>query len=123
MVEAKITDFPECRESTVLKRSPAFYFFRVGGFVIAVFGSSLAGVYGIATSNVQMSFAVAFGLVLIGFGMFIASWRASNFCRICGGKIETFFSAEERADGRYSGNIFVCRHCNAYEARLNYEPT
>lgn len=121
MLEAKVTDFKGMQEASILKRSRLFYVFRIGGFLITVVGSSIIILWGFATENISFAFPIAFLLVLVGLAMFIASWNATNYCRQCQNKVETFYCTENRPNGRYSGQIFVCNHCNSYEVRLNYE--
>jgi hypothetical protein len=121
MREAKETDFPGYQKFPILKRSIFFYLFRIGGFLVTVLGSSAILIWGVLTNNIQTAVPTSFALVLIGLALFIVSWNASNFCQKCQHKVETFYCVESRPNGRYSGNIFVCSHCKAYETRLNLE--
>jgi hypothetical protein len=121
MNEAKIEEFSDLKQLMIVKRSRAFYVARIGGFVTTVFGGFGFWVWGIATGQIKNSVIAMFVLALIGLSMFIISCRVPSTCIFCRTRLDTFPCIEQRANGRYSGDIFVCRQCNAYEVRLNID--
>lgn|SRR6476659_9372226 len=121
MQEAHISDFSSLNSRAILRRSNAFYALRVGGFIVTTGGGTGCIVWGIAGGRMSVAFAAMCLFVFAGLVMFVLSIHARSDCASCGSRLDVYFCSEERTSGRYSGHIYVCRQCNAYEGRLNLE--
>jgi hypothetical protein len=119
--DAKISDFANFERKEILQRSQIFYLLRVVGFLITVVGSLIVLFWLIQTKQGVSGLIPFLGTIFIGFGMFAISNRVNSSCKLCLKELEEFNCAEVRSNGRYSGSIFVCKHCCAYEVRLNIE--
>ena len=73
------------------------------------------------TGDIKHAAILMIVLIPFGFSGFIRSFKAPSFCKRCGGRLDTFWSNEVRANGRYSGTISVCKQCRKYEARITYD--
>jgi hypothetical protein len=121
MQEVKISDFANFERKEILKRTRIFYLFRVIGFLVTVIGSLAALFWNIQTKQGINGLIPLLGVIFIGFGMFAISNRTNSFCKLCQKELEEFYCVEVQSNGRYSGSIFVCKHCCACDVRLNIE--
>jgi hypothetical protein len=119
MQEAHVADFSNLELRALLQHSKTFYALRIGGFIVTTCGGLSCMIWGISTGRYTAGF-VAMGLcVLVGLAMFISSIHTRSDCASCRRKLNVYYCSEERENGRHSGYIYVCRHCHAYEVRLN----
>ena len=121
MQEASVSDFINFKNQPILQRSRLFYVCRIGGFLLSTVGGLGFMSWGMATGRMENAFVGMLLMVLASLPMFILSYRASAFCKECRVQLETFYCVEQQKDGQHSGNIFVCRKCNAYDVRLNLD--
>lgn len=121
MQEAHVADFIDMKQRAILQRSRAFHALLVGGFVTTVGGGLAFGVWGVATGQINTAVTACFIVTIFGFLAYALANRSPATCALCKEELEVYFCAEDRPQGRYSGNIFVCRRCNAYDVYLTAE--
>ncbi|MEJ6004921.1 hypothetical protein WG899_05140 [Paucibacter sp. AS339] len=121
MQEAHVADFINLKQQAILQRSRAFYALLVGGFFTTVGGGLAFWVWGVATGQIKTAVIAFFILTILGFLAYVLAHRSRATCALCKGDLEVYVCAEDSPQGRYSGNIFVCRRCNAYDVYLTAE--
>lgn len=121
MKNASVADFAGFQEKKLLKRTPLFFVARIGGFLVTTVGSLGFGIWAVVTNHDKLGAIVVCGLVLFGFAGFVVSNHVASYCSQCGNRLEQFWSAETRGRSRYTGPIFVCNSCKAFEARISQE--
>ena len=118
---ATVEQFAHLERKKILRFSKPFLVLRIGGFAITVVGG-FGAIAWIIYSRQFLPAAYVIGVcTLIGFIAFVASWYTQWHCAICGGKLDQYWCAEERAGQSYSGPIVACGRCNAYEVRLSMD--
>ncbi len=121
MKDTRIADFVGYNESPIVRRSGLFYFSRLFGFCIGVVVPAGILLWAVASNQIKYGVISMFVFAPAGFLGFLLSYHAASYCKLCGLRLEKFWNAEQRGNTRYSGHIFVCQNCRAFESRLDAE--
>lgn len=121
MKDAKVSDFVGYHERAILRHSRLFYIARLSGFVVSVVVPLGIMVWSISTNHAKQGVIAISVLVPVGYIGFVVSLHAASYCKLCGRRLEKFWSEEQRGSTRYTGRIVVCAACKAFEARLSAE--